>query len=142
LGCPKPRQDLGSFLDNSSQRSSPVGTEMETSRYRKDGRWVFVVSVFLAIIAFIVTVNLVFWPPGYLSWYEFSFGWIWAVPFVFFFLFFGLRWFFRPWGWGDRRGYWNGEDAYFVLRERFARGEITREQFEQMSRDLQEHERT
>jgi putative membrane protein len=115
---------------------------MGTSEYRRNSQWALVwVIVLLAIIAFIVASSLVFRPPGYYSWYPFSFGWIW-VPFAFFFLFFGLRWYFWPWGWGDRRRYRNGEDAYFVLRERFARGEITREQFEQMSRDLQEHERT
>jgi len=52
-----------------------------------------------------------------------------------------LRWFFWPWGWGYGRGYWTGDDIYSIMRERFAWGEITREQFEQMSRDLQEHAR-
>jgi len=43
--------------------------------------------------------------------------------------------------WGYRSGYWTGDDAYYILKERLAKGEITREQFEQMSRDLQEPER-
>jgi len=119
-----------------------MGTEMETSRYRKDGqRWALICgSIFLAIIAIIVTANLVFWPVGYYPWYPFGFGWIW-IPFTLFFLFFALRWFFWPWRWGYQRGHLTGDDAYYILRERLARGEITREQFEQMSRDLQEHER-
>src|SRR5574341_1450171 len=38
------------------------------------------------------------------------------------------------------RRYWRyGDDAYYILRERYARGEITKEQFEQMMRDLQQH---
>jgi uncharacterized membrane protein len=72
--------------------------------------------------------------------YPFGFALIW-VPFALFFLFFAFRWFFWPWGWGYRSGYWTSDDAYYILKERFAKGEITREQFERMSRDLQEPER-
>ena len=31
-------------------------------------------------------------------------------------------------------------DEYQILRERYARGEITREQFDQMTRDLDQHQ--
>jgi len=115
---------------------------METSRYRKNGEhWTLVwVGIFLGIIAIIVTASLVLRPVGYYPWYPFGFGWIW-IPFALFFLFLAFRWFFWPRGWGYRRGYLNGDDAYYILKERFARGEITKEQLEQMSRDLQEHER-
>jgi len=34
----------------------------------------------------------------------------------------------------------NGSDAREILRERYAKGEITKEQFEQMMRDLKEHD--
>jgi putative membrane protein len=46
------------------------------------------------------------------------------------------------WGWGWRRHRYRGYrgDAYEILRERYARGEITRDQFEQMMADLQRHE--
>ena len=119
-----------------------MGTEMETNRYRRNGqRWALIwVSVFLAVIAIIVAANLVFRPLGYYPWYPFGFGWVW-IPFGFFFLFFVFRWVFWPWGWGYRRGYWTVDDAQYILRGRFARGEITKEQFEQMSRDLLESER-
>jgi len=116
-------------------------TEMENGHYRRNGqRWTLVwVGVFLVAIAAAVVARLLVQPVGY-PWYPFGFGWIW-IPFAFFFLFFVLRWFFWPWGWGYGRGYWTGDDAYSILRERFARGEITKEQFEQMSRDLQGHAR-
>jgi len=116
-------------------------TEMASGHYRRSGqRWTLVwVGVFLVAIAAVVVARLLVQPAGY-PWYPFGFGWIW-IPFAFFFLFFVLRWFFWPWGWGYGRGYWTGDDAYSILRERFARGEITKEQFEQMSRDLQEHTR-
>ena len=69
------------------------------------------------------------------------FGWFFFIP-VIFIAFFAFRWFlWRPWGWG--RG-WYGGDYYYddpameTLRQRFARGEITKEKYEQMAKDLQE----
>jgi len=118
------------------------GTEMELAPYRKNGRRLALlwITVFLVVVGIIVATNLVLRPVGYYPWYPLGFAWIW-IPFAFFFLFFVLRWFFWPGGWGYPRGYWLSVDAYSILRERFARGEITKEQFEQMSRDLQEHAR-
>lgn len=61
-------------------------------------------------------------------------------------LFFGLvrRAFWGPWWWrgGFGRGAygcgWGGraDDAYHILRERYARGEITKDQYDAMMRDL------
>ena len=60
------------------------------------------------------------------------FGWVLFI-FVGFFV---LRFF--SWGWWGGPGWYYGEDsAAQVLRERFARGEITQAQFEQMRKDLQ-----
>lgn len=50
----------------------------------------------------------------------------------------------RGWGWGWRggysRGYWRGQGYYGgateILRQRYAKGEITKDQFDQMMRDL------
>jgi uncharacterized membrane protein len=98
-------------------------------------------SVFLAIIAIVLTANLELRPVGYYPWYPFGSGWIWIL-FAFFFLFFAFRWFFWPRGWGYWSRHLTGDNAYYILKGRFARGEITNEQFEQMSRDLREHERT
>ena len=115
-------------------------TEMASGHYRRNGqRWTLVwVGVLLVAITTVVVARLLVQPVSY-PWYPFGFGWIW-IPFALLFLFFVLRWFFWPWGSGYGRGYWTGDNAYYILRERFARGEITKEEFEQMSRDLQEHE--
>ena len=45
----------------------------------------------------------------------------------------------RRGGWGWRGGYgWHGraDEAFHILRERYARGEITKDQYEAMMRDL------
>jgi putative membrane protein len=74
-----------------------------------------------------------------------SFGWWFFFPFGFFFfvivVFFVSRLVFWPWwGGGWRRRYWYGYgDAHEILRQRYARGEITKEQFDQMTRDLEQH---
>ena len=72
----------------------------------------------------------------------FPFGGIWL--FLGFLLFFGVlrRAFWGPWWWGGyRRGRWGWDGrredvAYHILRERYARGEITKEQYDAMMRDL------
>lgn len=79
--------------------------------------------------------------------FPFGYGWLWGI-FGLFFFFWILRLIFWPWGcgwgwgWGYRRRHWRRYDqAVSILRERYAKGEITKEQFEQMMRDLEEHER-
>ena len=72
----------------------------------------------------------------------FGFPWVGGI-FSLFFLFWAVSWFFRPWGWGwgyrRRYGWWRYDGASQILRERYAKGEITKEQFEQMMRDLERH---
>jgi uncharacterized membrane protein len=62
----------------------------------------------------------------------------WWIVFPIFF--FGLFFFaFRWWGWGywwGSRGY-DHDPALEILRQRFARGEITKDQYEQMKKDLE-----
>lgn len=104
----------------------------------------------LAIVAVVAVVGAVlahsyFYPSGMMYYGYPGFGW-WFFPFGFFFflifMFFIFRVAFWGWGggWGWRRRYWYGYgDAREILRQRYARGEITKEQFEQMSRDLEQH---
>jgi uncharacterized membrane protein len=40
----------------------------------------------------------------------------------------------RPWGAGRRWRYM--QDPVYILKQRYARGEITKEQFDQMMKDL------
>ena len=72
-------------------------------------------------------------------WFPF-FG-FWAFLWIFI-LFGALRWFLWPrwgYGWGYGRGYgWGGSPRTIVL-ERYARGEITKDQLDQMMRDLDQH---
>ena len=71
---------------------------------------------------------------GYYPFFFFPFGWV----FAFLILFFLLRMIFWPWGWGSRRRYRGYPYEYHILRVRYARGEITKEQIDQMTHDLQE----
>ncbi len=72
--------------------------------------------------------------PFYRPFFFWPFGWL----FGFFFLFFVLRFLFWPWGWGYHRRYWDYDRAYYILRERYARGELSKEQYEAMLRDLEQ----
>jgi putative membrane protein len=104
-------------------------------------------GLLLAVILVIFVGGLLFqtFVPGF-SGYRYGF-----FPFGFFFFPFGFilviflissvfRWAFWPRGWGGgyRRGYWGYQgDAFEILRERYARGELSKEQFDQMMQDLQ-----
>ena len=111
------------------------------------GHWIrlgFLV-IFAAFVAAMIYFMLVVVPaapagtyPRYAWW---GFGWIWI--FVLFFLFFGLLrfafWGPRRWAYYGHHGYgYSGREneAYHILRERYARGEITKDQYDAMMRDL------
>jgi putative membrane protein len=75
----------------------------------------------------------------FFGWPFFGFGWFFIIP-VIFLVFIGFRlllW--GSWGWGGGRDYGRYDDsALETLRQRFARGEITKEQFDQMKKDIGE----
>jgi uncharacterized membrane protein len=97
-------------------------------------RWPFV--ALFAILAIAVVASAVAYAlrgPG-TGWFYFPFGWIFIL--LFFLFFWGFRW-WGGWGWYGRP-YWHypGDGAKEILRERYARGEIGKDQFDQMMRDL------
>src|SRR5487761_912171 len=107
-------------------------SNQEFSGMKRTAGFIFA-SVIIAVGTLIVLSFLFgrFSPVAYPPF--FFFGWWIFIP-LFFFGFFFFRW----WGWGYRwypRSYYY-DPALETLRERFARGEITKEQYDQMRRDL------
>jgi len=109
--------------------------------------WAAFAVVLVAVVAFLAilaTHGYPSVPAGTYYGYP-PFGWWFFFPFGIFFLFiillFVSRLIFWPMGWGRRR-YWYGYgygNASEIVRQRYARGEITKEQFEQMKKDLEQH---
>lgn len=113
--------------------------------------WLVVALLAVAIIAFVGSFFMQgYYGPmmnyggyPYYGWFFWPFGFI--IPLIFiFFLVRVVFWGFGGWGW--RRRYWNGSgygygygDAREILRQRYARGEITKDQFNQMMRDLDQN---
>ena len=116
------------------------------SAQRRGQAWPFIaVGVILVLIGIALFSGLYLFPRyvapyGYYYIPFFPFGFLWII--IGLFLFFGLlRFIFWPWGWGGyRRRYRYGYDeSYRILRERYARGEVTKDQLDQMTRDLDQH---
>ena len=113
--------------------------------------FVWVVAALLIVVALgIVGVLFAhfYYPTTMPMYYGYPFfGW-WFFPFgfIFFFLFIFLiaRLIFWPLGgWGGRRRYWyryGYGDSREILRRRYAMGEITKDQYDQMMTDLEQHQ--
>jgi putative membrane protein len=111
--------------------------------------WIFgALAVLLLVGVFVVPFfyGPMLGPSGYYPrpYFFFPFGFL-----IFFFvIFFVARGLFWGWGWGWRggysRGYWGHwgsyGDAMEILKQRYAKGEITKDQFDQIMRDLQAHD--
>ncbi len=92
-----------------------------------------IVVISFAIVGFLTVGTAGPWPWwGFFPWFPFVGIWIF---FGFLFLFGAFRWSVGPWGWGYG---WDRDDSRAILRERYARGEITQEQFNRLRRDLDE----
>jgi len=119
---------------------------MNENRYGRSRHiigWVILSIVILAVVGF--GVFGFFGPrpyPGFFYPFPFfrPFGLLFGL-FWLFVIFWAVRWLFWPRRWGYWGGYYHGrrDESYYILRQRYAKGEITKEQFEQMMRDLTEH---
>ena len=106
--------------------------------------WIFIAVLALLLVGFIAAGfafghPYMMYGPG-----QYYYGMPYFFPFGFIFFFIVVFFIFRllfwgSWGWGYRghRRYWG--DPKEVLKHRYARGEITKEQFDQMMRDLEQH---
>ena len=107
------------------------------------------VGIFTAIgLAFYYYVPRPAASSGFTYYPYFPFGGFFFVFWIFI-GFIALRWIFWPWrggwggGWHYRNRYWHyRDDSYYIIRERYARGEITKDQYDQMMRDLDQHGQT
>jgi len=60
-------------------------------------------------------------------------GWMWLVPAAFFILFWGgIFWMVR----GDRNNRSSGDTPIEILKQRYARGELSKTEFEEMKRAM------
>lgn len=60
-------------------------------------------------------------------------GWMWLVPAVTMVLFWGGVYLLARSAFGNRR---EGDFAIDILKKRYARGELSKEEFEEMKRDM------
>ena len=115
--------------------------------------WVLGVVLVALLLGFLTTVfyfggppaagtaPYAYYPRPFFGFFFFPFGIILFVLLIFFV----FRLAFWPWrrgyyGYYGHHGHWRGwDDANEILRQRYARGEITKDQFEQMQRDLEQH---
>lgn len=104
---------------------------------RSNLRWIWIPVIFVAGILTIFAIAGLFgaFPAGgYYPMYFFPW-WIFFPLFFFGIFFLAFRW--CGWGyWGSSRARYY-DNAFEVLRERFARGEITKDQYDQMRKDLE-----
>jgi putative membrane protein len=112
-------------------------SDQESNRIRRIIGWGIVGLI--AVIGISIALSFYFapWPLGgfyYYPFFPFHFGWLGGI-FLLFIVFWVARWFFWPWRGGWYR--YEHRSAESILKERYAKGEITKEQFEQMMRDLE-----
>ena len=108
----------------------------EGSRMRRFVAWgvlglIILVGVSIVISLFLGPRSGTFYHP----FFPLGFGWLGGI-FLIFIVFWVAKWFF----WGPWRGGWyryEHRSAESILKERYVKGEITREQFEQMMHDLE-----
>lgn len=106
------------------------------------------IAALLIVLVVGIAASLAFFNGPYVMgaapyyYYPHPFFWFFPFGFILFFLFiffvFRLAFWPRRWGYYGRWQSW--DDAGEILRQRYARGEITKDQFEQMKRDIEHHD--
>jgi uncharacterized membrane protein len=133
-------------MNNDSQNNTPPMHGYGHTRHRRGILGWVIGGLVILLLAGLFVVPFLYGLPGrpyaYYSFpFFFPFGFL--IFFVIFFVVRALFWGFG-WGWGWRggysRGYWRGHsyygDATEILRQRYAKGEINKDQFDQMMRDI------
>ena len=100
----------------------------------------------IVLIGISITIPFLFTPPVFSGvhpqfiYFPFHFGFI-GIVFLIFIIFFITRWVFWSNRCGDSSRYYSqyseNDNAQSIIKERYARGEITKEQFEQIKKDLE-----
>jgi putative membrane protein len=114
-------------------------SDQESNRIRQILGWGMVGLIAVIGVSIVLSLYFVPRPPGafYHPFFPFHFGWLGGI-FLIFIVIWVARWLF----W-SRRGYYSyqhrqRDDSASIVRERYAKGEITKEQFEQIMRDLRQ----
>ncbi len=119
----------------------PYGSPRRETRHWIALGFLAIFAVLVAsMIYFMFTYGPTFMPAGGYYFFPFGFFWVFFIFFIQFgllrFAFWGPRWwggYYRHYAYGP---YGRQNEAYHILRERYARGEITKDQYEAMMRDL------
>lgn len=134
--------------DDSQDNRIPSMHDLGQPRHRRGFATLVLGGLVILLLATFLLVPLFFgFPARPYTYYPFPFFFFPFGFLIFFFaIFFVVRVLFwgvgRSWGWGGgySRGYWRGYGYYGsateILRQRYAKGEISKDQFDQMTRDL------
>ena len=123
-------------------------SEQELNRIRRIMGWGIVGLIAVIGLSIALSVYFAPWRPAgffhYPFFFPFQFGGLGAI-FMILIIFLVARRFFGPWR-GGEDGYYSylqqqKVDGASIVKERYAKGEITKEQFEQMLDDLRQQER-
>ena len=114
-------------------------SEQESNRIRRIVGWGIIGLIAVTGVSIVLSFYFAPRPLGsffYPFFFPFHFGWLGSI-FLIFMIFWIVGWFFWLW----RGGYYfyrsQHGNAESILKERYTKEEITREQFEQMMRDLE-----
>lgn len=112
-------------------------SEQEWNSLRRLVKWGIIGVISVVGISVIVSLALTVSRPqgAFYPFFPFHFAWIGGI-FLIFAFFWIARWFIFPRRWQCYNMVGKSNDPSHILKERYAKGEITKEQFEQMMQDL------